>query len=131
MPDHVLDAPPKRQMPPVFSIGQFPPPNRCLRPAAPGEHGSADAAADSKSQHAADHGDAAVALSAEGQLTNGVAYAIVDGLAMPDEAQWQPGDGDRHEGHRPVTVLQSGIAGDESQERTEKRLKSETVMVGA
>ena len=131
LPDHVLDAPPKQQMPPAFAVGPLPPPLSVLKTALTDGHASADAGHRDNHHHAADRGTdgtAAVEFTALEDMRDAVADGSVDGSRKSEDVRWQPGDDQRHS---PVTVLQSGSMGGESQERSEKRFKSERVMVGA
>lgn len=70
---------------------------------------------------------ASVQPSAAGQ-NGGAAESSANGAGALDNREWQPGGDERYS---PVTVLQSVCIESENQDRSEKRLKSERVMVGA
>lgn len=128
--DNVLDAPPKQQMPPAFAVGPLPAPRSTQNPASTAGHSAMDNA-HRDSPHAADSsidGRMAEGVAAPGDVRDAVADGSVNGSRRPEDTRGEPGDDQRHS---PVTVLQSGGTECESHERSEKRLRSERVMVSA
>ncbi len=131
IPEHVLDAPPKPQALPPFATAPLPASISSLTdgPASADRamRGGESAAGNREESCCIGASAARLQSAAAGQI-GGAAESRANGAGALDDRGWQPG-GDGQ--YSPVTVLQSvGIEG-EIQERGEKRLKSERVMVGA
>ncbi|CAL8471488.1 g11030 [Coccomyxa elongata] len=131
VPEHVLDAPPKPRAQPAFATAQLPPPICSLAdgPASAewARRGEVSAGGNYGKDCCTSGSAPSMQAAAAGQ-NGGAAEISANGVAGLDDTEWQPG-GDQQ--YSPVTVLQSAGIGGENEERSEKRLKSERVMVGA
>lgn len=131
VPEHVLDAPPKPRAQPAFATAALPPPISSLADgpasAAWARRGEVSAGGNYGEDCCISASAASMQAAAAGQ-NGGAAESSANGIAGLDDTEWQPGIAQQYS---PVTVLQSAGIGSDDQERSEKRLKSERVMVGA